>query len=97
MKFYKQKTLDRIDLYYKKYDNIDVDEIVNDNKLEPLKNVLDRLDWDWISWKTHRFHGDLHFENILINETNNGLPFSLLDWRQNFGGMHIWRHLLRFC
>jgi len=89
LKFYKQKTLDRIDLYYKKYDNIDVDEIVNDNKLEPLKNVLDRLDWDWISsGKPTRFHGDLHFENILINETNNGLPFSLLDWRQNFGGSY---------
>jgi len=69
--------------------NKDVDEIVNDNKLPPLFSVLNNLDWDWISdGDATRFHGDLHFENILINKTNDGLPFSLLDWRQNFGGSY---------
>jgi len=87
--FYEHKTIDRINLYYDKFYNTDVDEIVNDNKLPPLLDVLDKLDWDWISegWPT-TFHGDLHFENILINKTNDGLPFSLLDWRQNFGGRY---------
>ena len=88
--FYEHKTIDRINLYYDKFYNKDVDEIVNDNKLPPLLGVLDKLDWDWISegWPTV-FHGDLHFENILINKTNDGLPFSLLDWRQNFGGSDV--------
>ena len=86
LKFYKDKTFDRVELYYNKYNNKDVDEIVNDNKLKPLSNVLNDLDWDWISeGKPSTFHGDLHFENILINKTNDGLPFTLLDWRQNFG------------
>ena len=85
--FYEHKTIDRIQLYYDKFHNKDVDEIINDNKLPLLIDVLDRLDWNWISdGEPTRFHGDLHFENILINKTNDGLPFSMLDWRQNFGG-----------
>ena len=49
--------------------------------------MLSKVDWDNISDGIHvRFHGDLHFENILMNETIDGLPFSLLDWRQNFNG-----------
>ena len=87
--FYNNKTFKRLDLYYNKFHNKDVDEIVNGNKLEPLMDVLDKVDWNWISHgEPTTFHGDLHFENILINKTNNGLPFSLLDWRQNFGGSY---------
>ena len=32
-----------------------------------------------------RFHGDLHFENILCTNDQES-PFFLLDWRQNFAG-----------
>jgi len=89
LSFYKEKTLSRINIYYERYNNIDVDEIVNGNKLVALSDVFDCLDWKWITrGEPVRFHGDLHFENILINETNDGLPFSLLDWRQNFGGSY---------
>ena len=85
-RFYNAKTFERINLYYEKFHNRDVDEIVNDNKLPPLLDVFEKLDMDWLSnGIPATFHGDLHFENILINETNDGLPFSLLDWRQNFG------------
>jgi hypothetical protein len=42
------------------------------------------LDWDSISnGVPSNFHGDLHFENILVLP-NEG--FKLLDWRQNFAG-----------
>ncbi len=87
--FYGSKTFERIDLYYEKFYNKDVDEIVNDNKLPPLLEVFKRLDMSWLTDGVPSiFHGDLHFENILVNKTNDGLPFSLLDWRQNFNGVH---------
>ena len=36
--------------------------------------------------KSTRFHGDLHFENIICNKNENDFEFKLLDWRQDFGG-----------
>ena len=86
--FYLDKTIDRIDLYYKKYYNNDSDnEIVNDNKLPMLNTLMEKVDWSWVTkGEPVRFHGDLHFENILIKEESKILPFALLDWRQNFGG-----------
>ena len=47
---------------------------------------MDLVDWENMSMgEPVRFHGDLHFENIL--STNNSTnPFYLLDWRQNFSG-----------
>ena len=87
--FYNAKTFERVNLYYDKFYNRDVDEIVNDNKLPPLLDVFEKLDMDWLSNGTpSTFHGDLHFENILVNNTTDGLPFSLLDWRQNFGSSY---------
>jgi len=88
--FYKEKTNERIELYYQKYYNKDSsDEIVNDNKLPFLKDLLDKVDWEMVSnGKPVRFHGDLHFENILIKKESDTLPFALVDWRQNFSGMY---------
>ena len=87
--FYITKTFERLNLYYEKFHNKDVGEIVNDNKLPPLFEVFDKLDVSWLSKGVpSTFHGDLHFENILVNDTNDGLPFSLLDWRQNFDGVY---------
>lgn len=88
-KFYIKKTLERLNLYYEKFYNKDVGEIVNDNKLPPLVEIFDKIDVEWLSnGKSTIFHGDLHFENIIINDTNDGLPFTLLDWRQNFGNSY---------
>jgi aminoglycoside phosphotransferase (APT) family kinase protein len=78
--FYKEKTNERIELYYQKYYNKDSsDEIVNDNKLPFLKDLLDKVDWEMVSnGKPVRFHGDLHFENILIKKESDTLPFALV-------------------
>jgi len=88
IEFYKDKTVSRINLYYSKFNNMDSDnEIVNDNKFPKIDSLLNNIDWGWISEGVPvRFHGDLHFENILIKEESKTLPFALLDWRQNFGG-----------
>jgi len=88
MDFYKDKTTSRINLYYTNFNNMDSDnEIVNDNKLPRIDSLLNDIDWGRISEGVPvRFHGDLHFENILVREESKTLPFALLDWRQNFGG-----------
>ena len=90
LKFYKNKTRERIDEYFKRIKNSDSDkEVINGTKVPSIKTLLDRVDWDWISdGMAVRFHGDLHFENILVSEGNNynTLPITLLDWRQDFCG-----------
>lgn len=87
-KFYKDKTYKRVDEYFERFYNSDSDkEVINGTKVPSIKSLLDKIDWDWISDGTPvRFHGDLHFENILVSERNdhNTLPITLLDWRQDF-------------
>jgi len=51
--------------------------------------ILKNLDWDWLSDGIPvRFHGDLHFENILVPKDNafHTPPFLFVDWRQDFSG-----------
>jgi len=82
MKFYKDKTYNRVKEYIKANKYKDTVLKINDVTCEPILEKLDGIDWDWISNGVPvRFHGDLHFENILHNENT----FMLIDWRQNFG------------
>jgi len=85
--FYKEKTYKRVKQYFTTFEQIDSEEIINNSKIPKIFDLLDKVDWDLISRGVPvRFHGDLHFENILINsEAKN--PFTLLDWRQDFGGI----------
>ena len=83
--FYKDKTFKRIQDYFIRFEQIDSEEIINGLKIPKVTQLLESLDWDWISEGVAvRWHGDLHFENILIN-ANSPQPFTLLDWRQGFG------------
>lgn len=86
--FYKDKTYKRVDEYFERFGNSDSDkEVINGTKVPSIKSLLGRIDWDWVSdGVSVRFHGDLHFENILVSEGNshNTLPITLLDWRQDF-------------
>ncbi len=88
--FYKVKTYERIELFLKRFEVIDRKITINGEKVPEYKQVLDLLDWDEISKGVPvRFHGDLHFENILCTNDKTR-PFCLLDWRQNFAGdIHI--------
>ena len=84
-KFYVDKTYDRVDLFFSKFERIDTEELINGIQMPPLKNILDKVDWDNIcDGVPVNFHGDLHFENILSNEGEQ--PFYLIDWRQDFAG-----------
>jgi NDP-sugar pyrophosphorylase family protein len=85
MKFYRDKTRERVEMFYKKFDKTDGSEPVNDTKVPMLKEMLDSLDWNWIAEGIPcRYHGDFHFENIIYSGKNR--RFTFLDWRQDFGG-----------
>jgi len=84
LKFYKDKTIQRIGDYFERFGYHDSAQCINGVDVPPVFELLDRIDWTWISTGIPvRFHGDLHFENII---DMNG-DFCLLDWRQNFGGL----------
>ena len=85
--FYKNKTYKRVKQYFSVFEQIDTEEIINGNQVPKLSTILDKVDWEYIAQGVpSRFHGDLHFENILVNE-DCPQPFTLLDWRQDFGGL----------
>ena len=84
--FYKDKTYKRVQLFFTNLERFDTEENINGIQISKIFELLDQVDWEYISKGTPvRFHGDLHFENILINK-NSDQPFTLLDWRQDFGG-----------
>ena len=84
--FYKDKTHKRIKQYFKTFEQIDQPENINGVDVPAVQEILDKINWDWIckGLPTSRFHGDLHFENILVDDNNN---FIFLDWRQDFAGV----------
>jgi NDP-sugar pyrophosphorylase family protein len=83
--FYYIKTLERIDLFYKKFNKKDGIESINGEEMPTLSNLLDSIDWnDLTNGCPGRFHGDFHFENILYCSKTRAFKF--LDWRQDFGG-----------
>ena len=85
LNFYKNKTIDRVNLFYKKFDQKDDAKLINGEQMPLLMELLDDIDWEWISnGQPVRFHGDFHFENILYSKVDKKLTF--LDWRQDFAG-----------
>jgi choline kinase len=85
MKFYKTKTEQRIQLFYDNFEKSDGTESINGEVMPLLSELLRAIDWEWISEGLPvRFHGDLHFENILWSKEKNRFVF--LDWRQEFAG-----------
>lgn len=84
-KFYRDKTLERVELFYKTFDKRDGTQPINGVAMPTLATLLDQVDWDTLSdGIAGRFHGDFHFENILWNEAEQ--RFIFLDWRQDFAG-----------
>lgn len=85
MKFYRDKTIQRVALFYKNFDRQDGTESINGVPMQKLDELLNAIDWEWLSdGLAGRFHGDFHFENILWSSETK--QFTFLDWRQDFGG-----------
>lgn len=85
LQFYRDKTFERVALFYKHFDRKDGNECINGKPMPELETLLNSLDWNWLAnGLPGRFHGDFHFENILWSESDGRFVF--LDWRQDFGG-----------
>jgi NDP-sugar pyrophosphorylase family protein len=83
IKFYKDKTIERVNLFYKTFRIEDKAEIINDVYIPKVEELLEAIDWNWLAeGLAGRYHGDFHFENILYSDGS----FKFLDWRQDFGG-----------
>ena len=81
LKFYKNKTLNRIKIFNKNYNLNKKNQIINNSKTENIKVLLKKIDWTELSRGiASRFHGDLHFDNIIIQKKK----FKFIDWRQDF-------------
>jgi hypothetical protein len=86
LRFYREKTYERVDLFYRTFNKADGSEPLNDRPMPTLSSLLDRVSWEGLAeGKPGRFHGDLHFENILYSREEDRFVF--LDWRQEFGGL----------
>jgi NDP-sugar pyrophosphorylase family protein len=84
-KFYRDKTLERVELFYRTFDKRDGAQPINGVAMPTLATLLEQVDWESLSdGIAGRFHGDFHFENILWNEVDR--RFIFLDWRQDFAG-----------
>lgn len=83
-KFYEDKTRKRVALYFDRFSEQDGFDVINGVTVPSLESLLSKVNWkDLQEGAPVQFHGDLHFENILVSETGD---FYLLDWRQDFGG-----------
>jgi len=84
-KFYKNKTYKRLSIFYKKFKIKDNDYQINNSQKITLYKLLKKINWAKISdGLAGRFHGDLHFENILYSKKKGKICF--LDWRHEFSG-----------
>ena len=83
--FYHKKTMQRLALYAKKYPSPDVETKVNGCIIPPTKYLLSEVPWNLLEDGIPSFmHGDLQFDNVLYDAATGS--FTLLDWRQDFGG-----------
>jgi aminoglycoside phosphotransferase (APT) family kinase protein len=84
-RFYRVKTLERVEQFYKNFARQDGNEAINGMPMPNLEELFDSIDWNWLAdGLPGRFHGDFHFENILWSSSDQ--KFTFLDWRQDFGG-----------
>lgn len=85
LKFYREKTLHRLERYHAKYSVADAGSSVNGESIPSTADLLARVPWDRLADGVASFvHGDLQFDNILYDATTRS--FTLLDWRQDFAG-----------
>ncbi len=98
--FYREKTEERLRKYFMKYPEGAALCSVNGTKLQPVPELLASIPWDMVcQGNPSFFHGDFHFDHILFDQTEQ--RFTLLDWRQDFGGHttfgDTYYDLAKFC
>lgn len=87
VKFYKDKTILRVQKFLEKYDCKDKSDIINGMRVPSMMEMLESIDYEQLVGPTPTgFHGDFILDNILISE-NFKDQFMLIDWRQDFNGI----------
>lgn len=84
-KFYKDKTLHRINTFLEANDDYyRGNHVINELECSSISDYLQRINWEYLCQgiSTEKFHGDLQFDNVIYNETKG---FTLIDWRDSFG------------
>jgi thiamine kinase-like enzyme len=83
--FYINKTNKRINQFLKDNNINDKEQILNGVKVPNINYLIDKLDVNSLcDGVPVVYHGDCVLENIILN--NDGY-FTLIDWRQDFGGV----------
>lgn len=81
--FYKTKTIERVKKFLKSTGIEDAEETINGESVPSALQMIEEIDFRSLSAESpSMFHGDFILENIL----DSGDRFTLLDWRQDFGG-----------
>jgi len=85
--FYKNKTMQRVQMFYKKTKIRDSEDIINGVRTPTLYEMLAKIDWDTLTdGIPSKMHGDLQFDNVVIPDKGDK-EFVLLDWRHEFAGI----------
>ncbi len=83
-KFYYDKTIERINQFYKNKNLSDTENVINDQKIPKLSSLIAKINFDELSnQEPTLFHGDFILDNIIRVSKNK---FKLIDWRQDFAG-----------
>jgi hypothetical protein len=78
--FYKMKTFSRVQSYLNNNNIKDNLNYINNFKVFKVYHLLELINWDSIiTSKPTLMHGDLHFENILINKLNKIVTLDIRD------------------
>lgn len=81
--FYVNKTRTRTEKFREKYPEWEDPHTVNGEAVLPIAELLQIIPPAYVNDGVARFiHGDLHFDNTIYD----GEKFTLIDWRQDFGG-----------
>jgi thiamine kinase-like enzyme len=85
--FYLNKSIQRRDLFISKYNSeyFNSEHEINGNRYKPMKEIFENIDFKQFENNPFYtlFHGDLQFDNVIYNETDN--TFKYIDWRDCFG------------
>ncbi len=83
-RFYIDKSVERINKFLTHHNMIDEESIINGVKIPTVMSMIKTVkDCGLLNTSNpHIFHGDMVLENIIYNDGK----FTLIDWRQDFGG-----------
>jgi NDP-sugar pyrophosphorylase family protein len=83
LKFYKEKTNERIDTFLRSRGLTDQEKLINSIEVPKLEKFLPKaIDIVMHDLKQSRIHGDFILDNIIFHNKS----FTLIDWREDFGG-----------